>query len=164
MLHMQLFEERQRRSPDPTRSIREWKLVRKLFRDEMLAAFIGSDSALAHPEFPFSWSINSRGVMEGVIDLLVIDEASRKCLVLDWKTNRIAAGDEQHLADRYRPQLAAYWKAVGEITAFSVTAGLYSTSTGKLLLYSTEELAAEWSRLAQLPDSELREQVAPDPL
>jgi len=49
-----------------------------------------------------------------LIDLLVIDPAANRCLLVDWKTNRIEKGEEGELRQRYRPQLAAYWKAVRE--------------------------------------------------
>jgi ATP-dependent exoDNAse (exonuclease V) beta subunit len=157
-----LFQERQVTSPDPLRSANEWKLARNLFNDRTLASYLRDESMQTHAEFPFSWSMNSNAAMEGVIDLLLIDSAARRCLVLDWKTNRIAADEERHLIERYRPQLAAYWKAVAEITGFAVEAALYSTATGKLLSYPPNEIAAEWSRLAGLPTDELRDLVAPN--
>lgn len=157
-----LFGERQPSSPDPARSAAEWKLVRKLFNNPILTNRVTSAAAAAHAEFPFSWSVNTRTALEGVIDLLVVDTAARTCLVLDWKTNRIPATDAQQLADHYRPQLSAYWKAVSEITGFGVEAGIYSTTTGKLLLYATDELTGEWARLAKLSADELRSEIALD--
>ncbi|MDQ6624908.1 MAG: UvrD-helicase domain-containing protein, partial [Verrucomicrobiota bacterium] len=152
----QLFEESQPKSPVPARSAAEWKLLRKLFSHPIFAAYTSGEARFAHAEFPFSWSIDAGAAIEGIIDLLLVDEASRKCLVLDWKTNRIAAGEEQGLLGHYRPQLSAYWKAVSEITGFTVEAGLYSTSTGKLLVYPADELATEWSRLSKLSAGELQ--------
>ena len=67
-------------------------------------------------------------------------------------------------ATRYRPQLAAYWKAVGEITRLEVEAGLFSTALGRLLLYSAEELQTEWHRLEQLPPAQLEGEIRPDAL
>ena len=156
-----LFDERQPKSPDPARSAREWKLVRPLFAHPLLAPFIGRASAHAHAEFPFSWSMNARGALEGIVDLLLVDENSRSCVVLDWKTNRIAPGDEPRLAEHYRPQLSAYWKAIVEITGFEARAAIYSTATGKLLPYPENELAEEWKRLATLSAVELRNRVSP---
>lgn len=155
----QLFEERQLKSPMPARSATEWKLAGRLFRDPTVATFINSSSTHAHREFPFSWCINAEAAVEGIIDVLFIDEAARKCLVLDWKTNRIAEGEEQRLLEHFRPQLSAYWKAVSEISGLSVAAGVYSTAAGKLMLYSTDELTAEWTRLAALSSKDLREAV-----
>jgi ATP-dependent exoDNAse (exonuclease V) beta subunit len=157
-----VFVERQARSPDAARSAKEWKSVRALFSDPVLTNYIEQATTLAHAEFPFSWSINAAAAIEGVIDLLLVDEAAGKCLVLDWKTNRITIGEEQRLTEHYRPQLSAYWKAVGEITGYAVEAGIYSTAAGKLQLYPVQELAAEWARLAKLSAEQLRIEVAPD--
>jgi hypothetical protein len=55
----------------------------------------------------------------------------------------------------YRPQIAAYWKSVAEMTKRPVSAGIYSTATGKLIEYSENELAAEWERLRNLPPDDL---------
>ena len=85
--------------------------------------------------------------MEGFIDLLMIDESARRCLILDWKTNRIAKGGEEELRQRYKPQIAAYWKAVSEITKYDVAAGIFATATGKFCAYSPDELGGEWERL-----------------
>jgi hypothetical protein len=51
----------------------------------------------------------------------------------------------------YRPQIAAYWKAVTEMTRQTVAAGIYSTATGKVIAYDEKELATEWERLENLP-------------
>jgi ATP-dependent exoDNAse (exonuclease V) beta subunit len=158
-----VFGARQPKSPEPARSAAEWKLLRRLFSDPIFTAYTRGESRTAQAEFPFSWSIDAGTAIEGIIDLLLVDDDARKCLVLDWKTNRISAGEEQGLLDHYRPQLSAYWKAVSEITGFTVEAGLYSTSTGKLLIYPAHELASEWSRLSKLSANELQPvTAAPD--
>jgi len=48
----------------------------------------------------------------------------------------------------YRPQIAAYWKAITEMTKQLVRAGMYSTAMGQLILYDEKELANEWERLS----------------
>jgi hypothetical protein len=101
-------------------------------------------------------------VLEGLIDLLMIDREAGRCLLLDWKTNNVSSGEAEIFRARYRPQLAAYRKAVGEITALEVEAGLFSTALGRLLLYSKGELREEWHRLEQLPPAQLEEKVRPD--
>ena len=68
----------------------------------------------------------------------------------------------KNFRSRYRPQLAAYWKAVSEITHFDVEAGLFSTALGCLLLYTADELQEEWNRLEQLPPAKLDEEMQPD--
>jgi hypothetical protein len=77
---------------------------------------------------------------------------------MDWKTNLIAGGEVDTLRERYRPQIAAYWKAMIEITGFAIEAALYSTSTGSTLFYETDDLEREWRRLEQMPlDSAVNE-------
>ena len=60
----------------------------------------------------------------------------------------------------YRPQLAAYWKAVSEMTKRPVSAGIYSTATGELIVYSETQLAEEWDRLRNLPLDDLGSDIA----
>ena len=95
-----------------------------------------------------------------MIDFLLIEEEQKRALLIDWKTNNISLGDEEVLRVRYRPQLAAYWKATGEITQLEVSAGLFSTALGRLLLYEPDELAAEWKRLEQLPPDRVAEETS----
>jgi hypothetical protein len=88
-------------------------------------------------------------------------------VTLDWKTNRIAPDKAcpersrwiDNLRALYRPQIAAYWKAVTEMTGLSVAAGIYSTSTGQFE-YDPDELAAEWERLTNLPNLASAAEVA----
>ena len=135
-------------SPDKSRSTAEWKLVRQgLTGDSPLKQFLSSAKINVHCEFPFAWRFNEHACVEGLIDLLVIDAEANQCLLVDWKTNRVEKGEEEQLRQRYRPQLAAYWKAVGEITKCEVAAGIFATATGKFCGYGPEELEAEWERL-----------------
>jgi hypothetical protein len=101
------------------------------------------------------WSIDSHACVEGVIDLLVIDYARSKCLLVDWKTNRIKKGEEEQLRKRYQPQVAAYWKAVREITKLEVEAGIFATATGEFVAYGADELEGEWARLRAMPADQL---------
>ena len=151
-------------SPDPKRSAREWRLlVEGVLTDSVLMRFIRKDGVTLRPEFPFLWRIDEQSCVEGIIDLLAVDVRNRECLIVDWKTNRITTRETQQLTDRYRPQLAAYRKAVADITCFEVDAALYSTATGQLLLYPRDELATEWNRLARLSAGELAEGLAHAP-
>ena len=148
-------------SPDRRRSAAEWKLVReKLLHDSILSRFLTSGSTHAHAEFPFLWSIDSYACVEGVIDLLVIDKAAGRCLLVDWKTNRIKRGGEEELRRHYQPQVAAYWKAVREITKLEVQAGIFTTATGEFVTYEASELEGEWTRLRALPPDRLIAEVA----
>ena len=71
-------------------------------------------------------------------------KAAGKTFILDWKTNRIPA----ELRRLYRAQLAAYWRAVRELSGSLVEAAIYSTATGQI--YTEDELASEWERLSDL--------------
>jgi hypothetical protein len=92
----------------------------------------------------------------------MINRKGGRCLLLDWKTNDVSPSDVEIFRETYRPQLAAYWKAVTEITSLEVEAGLFSTALGRLLLYSAEELQMEWCRLEQLPPAKLDQEIRPD--
>jgi hypothetical protein len=92
----------------------------------------------------------------------MIDRKAGRCLLLDWKTNDVSPSDVEIFRETYRPQLAAYWKAVTEITGLEVDGGLFSTALGRFLLYSTEELQMEWGRLEQLPPTQLENEIRSD--
>ncbi len=98
-------------------------------------------------------------MLEGLIDSIIINRKARSCLLLDWKTNDVSPSDVKSFGKLYRPQLAAYWKAVTESTNLEVGAGLSSTALGHLLLYSAEELQMEWRRLEQLPPAQLENET-----
>jgi ATP-dependent exoDNAse (exonuclease V) beta subunit len=133
-------------SPDPARSAREWALLRKqLTSSTDLRAALLNPEAILHPEFPFLWRLDESNCVEGVIDLALFDRAG-KWLIIDWKTNRIAPNESETLRELYRPQVAAYWKAVREMTRLPVEAAIYSTPTGTLLRYSADELGTEWEK------------------
>ncbi len=158
----ELFDRRLPTSPDPKAATRDWNATRaKLFHHASITRFLSRAETRFHREFPFSWLINDRTVLEGVIDSLMVDRDAGRCLLLDWKTNRIKPGDEEKLRKRYRSQIAAYWKAVSEITKLDVDAGIFATATGEFIGYSAKELEAEWDRLRSLPPEELGEQISP---
>ncbi|HZE12351.1 MAG TPA: PD-(D/E)XK nuclease family protein, partial [Chthoniobacterales bacterium] len=138
-------------SPDAPRSAREWKLFANQSADSSFAQFLARPDAIAHTEFPFLWRIDAGTCVEGLIDLLLVDPHRNQCLLVDWKTNRAVPVDAEKLQARYRPQIAAYWKAVREITKLEVQAGIFATALGKFLPYTAEELEAEWERLRSLP-------------
>src|SRR6266511_3864556 len=159
----ELFEKQLPSSPDAESAIKDWNATRQnLFNNASIARFLASDETLFHAEFPFSWRRDDCNVLEGLIDLLMINCKGGRCLLLDWKTNDVSSSDAEIFRARYRPQLAAYWKAVGEITRLEVEAGLFSTALGRLLPYSAEELQVEWGRLEQLPPVQLEDEIQPD--
>jgi ATP-dependent helicase/nuclease subunit A len=147
------FSAIQSTSPDVDRSAREWKLFTKAAPGSVLAEYLARPEIVTHTELPFLWRMNDRSCVEGVIDLLLVDPAAGRALLVDWKTNRVTAAEAAGLQQRYRPQIAAYWKAVGEMTKLEVTAGIFATALGKFMRYEAEELAAEWERLCALPVS-----------
>jgi ATP-dependent exoDNAse (exonuclease V) beta subunit len=160
-----LFEKELPISPDAKAAVKDWNATRRnLFSGASIARFLASDATLFHTEFPFSWRRNDRSVLEGVIDSIMIDRKAGRCLLLDWKTNDVSSSDVEIFHTRYRPQLAAYWKAVTDITCLEVEAGLFSTALGRFLLYSPEELQIEWRRLEQLPPAQLEDEIQPDAL
>jgi ATP-dependent helicase/nuclease subunit A len=138
-------------SPDPDRSAREWKLFTKASPASVLAKYLARPAIVTHTELPFLWRMNNRSCVEGVIDLLLVDPATGSALLIDWKTNRMTPAGTADLQQRYRPQIAAYWKAVSEMTKLEVTAGIFATATGAFLPYAAAELKTEWERLEALP-------------
>jgi ATP-dependent helicase/nuclease subunit A len=139
-------------SPDPARSKREWKLLSE-YACRNPELFSGNIFA----EMPFVWPVNEQNCLEGLIDLAVFHPAEKRWFILDWKTNRIRPLPDEldQLRIAYRPQITAYCKAVTEITKQPVGAGIYSTSTGKLIVYDEDELAKEWQRLKDVPPDDL---------
>ncbi len=158
-----LFEKRLSISPDPKSATKDWSAVRKnLFSDATVAEFLANAETLFHREVPFSWRRNDRSVLEGLIDFLMIDRKAGRCLLIDWKTNKISPSDVESFRCRYLPQLTAYWKVAREITQCEVEAGLFSTALGRLLLYPADELQTEWNRLEQLPPAQLEDEIRRD--
>ena len=145
-----VFEQQRIISPDPARSLREWKLLlAHLSEPENFRRQFDRHKSIVHAEMPFFWRVDNDRCIEGVIDLAFFQQS--KCLILDWKTDRVPPDNTETLHARYRPQLAAYWKAVSEIAKLEVEAAIYSTAAGALVRYKTDELAREWSRLEKLP-------------
>ena len=175
----ELFEEHRELSPDPARSSREWKLLLgHLGGPDDFRKLVGDDS-IAHAEMPFLWrfdhprsprdeSVSSRRpdrmngrCLEGVIDLAFFNSTGKKCLILDWKTDRVPPDSKETLHARYLPQLAAYWKAVSEMSNMKVTAAIYSTAAGALVRYETDELEREWKHLEELSAEDLDSIIKP---
>ncbi len=154
------FASIQPNSPDSDRSAREWRLFAKAAPTSAVTKFLERPAIVLHTEFPFLWRMDERSCVEGMIDLLLVDLAASQALLVDWKTNRITPADAENLRQRYRPQIAAYWKAVGEITGLDVTAGIFATAIGKFMPYEADELQAEWERLRSLPPEQLSGEIS----
>ena len=128
-------------SPDPDRSAREWELfLAHAAGESLLVEFLRRDGIALFTEHPFMWRMDAKTCIEGIIDLLVVDAAAGECLLVDWKTNRVGKAEETHLRELYQPQLAAYSRAVAEITKLDVQTAIYSTALGRLLRYENDEL------------------------
>jgi len=142
-------------SPEPARSKREWKLLTKYASEhpEFFAANIFA-------EMPFFWRMDEQKCLEGLIDIALFEPDERKWFVLDWKTNRVERDALENLRVEYRPQIAAYWKAVTEMTKRPVNAGIYSTATGELIVYSENQLTEEWERLRTLRLDDFESEIA----
>jgi ATP-dependent helicase/nuclease subunit A len=136
------FDQNVINSPDPGRSRNEWKLLMKCF-----SARADFHAGKTFAEMPFFWRFDERNSLEGVIDLALLLPDSKRWLLLDWKTNQIKPEELEGLCAYYRPQIATYWKAVGAMTNQPISAGIYSTVTGKLVFYEEKELTDEWKRL-----------------
>lgn len=88
-----------------------------------------SEAAILAPLGPGRW-------IDGVIDLVLHDAAAREVWIVDWKTNRIRAGEDaaallSRLSADYRGQLAAYGAcAAGFFPGCRVRLWVYSTDAG----------------------------------
>lgn len=159
------FEATHIASPDRARSAREWKLFReRVSKISDLSPQFSAPDPIIRTEMPFFWRMNqgltSGRCLEGIIDLALFDPDQNSWFLLDWKTNRVTADKVDMLRALYLPQIAAYWKAVTEMTGAQVKAGIYSTPTGRCIAYDSDELAAEWDRLKNLPSDFLEDQIA----
>jgi ATP-dependent exoDNAse (exonuclease V) beta subunit len=161
-----LFNEYRELSPDRARSLREWKLLLDHVAGAADFRKLAGDGSITHAEMPFLWRADSPSsgprCFEGVIDLALFNRAACKCLILDWKTDRVPPDSTETLHDRYLPQLAAYWKAVSEMTKLDLTAAIYSTAAGALVRYETDELEKEWKRLEKLPADDFETSINVD--
>ena len=149
------FEANLSDSPEPARSKREWKLLTKYASEHP-----GFFRANIFPEMPFFWRMDEQKCLEGLIDVGLFHSDEKKWFVLDWKTNRVERDELENLRVEYLPQIAAYWKAVTEMTTQPVSAGIYSTATGELIVYGENQLAEEWERLRNLRLDDLESEIA----
>jgi len=159
-----LFDEYRKLSPDPARSSREWKLLLShLSGSDNFGRDFSGNGSIIQSELPFFWKVDEGRCLEGIVDLALFQSAAKKCLILDWKTDRVPPDSPKTLRARYRPQLAAYWKAVSEMTKMDVAAAIYSTAAGALVRYENDELAGEWKRLEKPSPDDLDSNIKPDP-
>jgi ATP-dependent helicase/nuclease subunit A len=157
----QTFDEHQVTSPAPKRSEDEWRLfLWCLKNDPDFSEILTRTELIAYHEMPFFWRVDESRCLEGIVDLALFEPRGKKWFILDWKTNRIAADKIDILKEIYRPQMAAYWQAIYSLTNALVSAAIYSTATGKFLVYERDELAREWERLRDLPSNGLVAEIS----
>ena len=152
----EVFEANHASSPEMARSAREWRLLRE--RISGLSDFASgweNRAPVVRAEMPFFWKMADDRCLEGIIDLAFFDPVAGEWLIVDWKTNRVARDKIETLRTKYRPQLAAYCKVIGERTGHEVTAAIYSTANAELVRYEPDELTREWARLQSLPADKL---------
>lgn len=93
-----------------------------------------AELAVFAPLRPDAW-------IDGVIDLVVHDEAAHTVRVIDWKTNRPRAGEDagaflRRLGEDYRPQLEAYGACVaGFFPDCAVSLELYASATSSVRVW-----------------------------
>lgn len=156
-----VFEESLAASPNTARSKREWTLLREqIAQVSDFPARFSDGAAILHVEMPFFWRMADATCLEGIIDLALFQPGEKKWFILDWKTNRIEQDELDKLRASYRPQVAAYWKAVAALTGQTVGAAIYSTVTGQFIIYNRDELAPEWERLRNLPLNQFNGEIA----
>jgi ATP-dependent helicase/nuclease subunit A len=149
----EVFTAHHANSPDPARSAREWNLLRKKVRGHCdFLTTRTSREPVVRAEMPFFWKMRDDRCLEGIIDLAFFDPLRSECLIVDWKTNRVAPDKIDTLRVTYRPQLAAYCQVVKKTTGHNVRAALYSTANGEFVRYEPTEMIAEWNRLESLPE------------
>jgi ATP-dependent helicase/nuclease subunit A len=155
-----VFEESLVVSPDRARSKREWRLLRqRIAHLSDFPAGFSNGAAIVREEMPFSWQMNEAVCLEGIIDLALFQPAEKKWFILDWKTNRVDRDELDKLRVSYWPQIAAYSKAVAEMTKQPVGAAIYSTATAQFVVYGEKELADEWERLRALSRGQLAAEI-----
>jgi ATP-dependent helicase/nuclease subunit A len=146
-------------SPDPARARREWTLLYQQLERNPAFKGLFEPTFRTLAEMPFFWMAGSLTCLEGIVDLALFDYENNRVLILDWKTNRIDSDAVVDLRIRYRPQMAAYWRAVIQLSGATVNAAIYSTAVGQLIVYENNELDTEWQRLSKLAATELANEI-----
>src|SRR5207244_12441250 len=136
-LWKQTFDEHQVTSPAPKRSEDEWRLFLQCLKNDpdFSKALTCTESVVYH-EMPFFWPMDENRCLEGIVDLALFQSVEKKWFVLDWETNRIEPDEIDKMRASYRSQIAAYWKAVAEITNQPVSAAIYATATRQYIVHN----------------------------
>ncbi|MDZ4741798.1 MAG: hypothetical protein SGI98_00075 [Verrucomicrobiota bacterium] len=93
-----------------------------------------SPKSIVAPEIPFSRLIGQKGLQDGIIDLVWLDETGGVHLI-DWKTDyfggRVPVGQEiDQATDYYRSQLTAYREALEGFGCGVKDVSIYFTAAG----------------------------------
>jgi ATP-dependent helicase/nuclease subunit A len=123
----EIFRDRLDFCPNRERARREWDLLKA----SDLARILADPAAVVQQEMPILWKRGARDCVEGLIDAAVLQDGGRRWLVIDWKTNEIAADGMEALAAHYAPQLNAYAESLRNLTGLPVTSAVYSTAVGR---------------------------------
>src|SRR5205085_7360829 len=127
------------------------------------ASRVQNADSIVHTEMPFFSMIDKSKCLEGVVDLAIFNPTARQAFILDWKTNREDSADVEELRRRYLPQMAAYWRAIAQLTGAATGASIYPTAAGRLIIYTADELATEWDRLSKVSDAEMQLEISVSP-
>src|SRR5207237_8672892 len=77
-----VFDQQKTMSPDPARSLREWKLLlAHLSEPDNFRRHFDGDMSIVHAEMPFFWRVDNDRCIEGVIDLAFFQHGQVKCLI-----------------------------------------------------------------------------------
>jgi ATP-dependent exoDNAse (exonuclease V) beta subunit len=81
--------------------------------------------------------VTGAGWVDGIIYLVAHDRTAGQLLVIDWKTNRVRAGEGNEalldrLAEEYRPQLKAYGACLAQFfPQAEIILEVYAAGTGQ---------------------------------
>lgn len=122
----ELFTSDLKTCPDRDRAKSEWECFLKSPTFELLK----HPDWLLKPEMPFLYKPGENACVEGIMDLVLFNQKTSSCIVLDWKTNRIQKEGFSMLVKNYAPQIDAYTRAIEQITGNTAKGAIYSTATG----------------------------------
>ncbi len=112
------------------RGLSEWQR----FRQSTCWQEITTDKWQRRAEVALLAPLDDRGWVDGVVDLIIWNEADSQLWVIDWKTNRIRPSERAEdlharLAETYREQLRAYGNCLEKV---------FPQAKQRLLVYATE--------------------------
>ncbi|MDX1949552.1 MAG: UvrD-helicase domain-containing protein [Rickettsiales bacterium] len=112
--------------------------------------FLEVEKIIINPELKYIFSKNSLGEVEisgvienkfvnGKIDRLIIDEANKTAVIIDFKTHQ-KIKNENSLLENYQPQMKLYYELIRlSYPDFFVKTGLLFTALNKVIFYNFDE-------------------------